>query len=198
MKAKNTLVILIGISIILSFSFLIYLFKAETRTNPLPILGQVPDFQLYDSNGQEFNSSNLKGKVWVADFIFTSCGGICPIMTKNMAQLQRSFQMMNDAHFVSFSVNPDYDSPAGLNGFAKKYNADTRNWHFLTGQRDAITHLTVQGFKMGSIDEPIFHSAKFALVDQGMRIRGYYEGTESSEIAKLFKDMANLMKEKTK
>ena len=179
MKAKNILFILIGISIILSFSFLIFLFRAETQTQPLPILGQVPDFHLYDSNGQEFNSSNLQGKVWVADFIFTSCGGICLIMTKNMAQLQRSFQMMNDAHFVSFSVNPEDDSPAVLSGFAKKYNADTRNWHFLTGDQATIAAFTksIGLVYEGVSDGMIGHNMQTLILSPAGTIHDLYQGS---------------------
>jgi len=94
------------------------------------------------------------------------------------------------------SVNPEYDSPAVLKKYANKYGAVHANWHFLTGAREKIKELAVESFKVGDIKDPIFHSAKFILVDRDNQIRGYYEGTETDEVKVLFKDIALLLKEK--
>lgn len=196
MPFKRFIITLVVISVLLSILFSIYLFRRETEHDQLPVLGEVPEFVLQDSAGGEFKTSDLMGKVWVADFIFTTCGGICPVMTKNMAQLYRSFQMVNGISFVSITVNPEFDTPVVLNEYAKKYGADKTKWHFLSGSRDVISRIAVEGFKLGSIEEPIFHSAKFVLVDRQLRIRGYYEGVDNEEVAKLFKNVAGLMKEK--
>lgn len=196
MLSKKFFIGLVILSILLSMLFSIYLFQKETRRKSLPVLGKVPEFVLQDSDGKDFKAKELKGKVWVADFIFTTCGGICPIMTKNMAQLFRSFKMLNDVSFVSITVNPEFDTPVVFNEYAKKYGADKNKWHFLSGSREAISRITVEGFKLGSIEEPIFHSAQFALVDRHLRIRGYYDGTDNTEVAQLFKDVATLLKER--
>ena len=197
MSSKKVLITLAGISLILSISFYIYLFQRELQTpKHLSFFGMAPDFVLTDSNGDEFSSQKLQGKVWVADFIFTTCGNICPIMTQNMAQLYRSYKLMNDVSWVSISVNPETDTPEVLQNYAKKFDANPKQWHFLTGTRDNITDITVKGFKMGSVDEPVFHSGKFVLVDRHMRVRGYYEGTEDADITKLFKDLAKLLQER--
>ena len=167
-----------------------------TQGKALPVLGQVLDFRLYDTEGKEFGLTQLKGKVWVADFIFTTCGGICPLMSQNMAAIYRALEPQNDIQFVSISVNPTYDSPDVLKDYAKRYQADTNKWHFLTGSAEAIRDLAANGFKIGSVDEPAFHSGYFVLVDQKSQIRGYYDGTKQERLQKLREDMAILLKEK--
>ncbi len=196
MNSKRIFIILVIVSTALFSFFLTYLFKIETKPRVLPIAGEVPDFVLKDSQGEPFTSQQLKGKIWVADFIFTTCGGICPLMTKNMAQLHRSFLGLKNISLVSISVNPEQDTPEALKAYALKFNADTSQWHFLTGTRESIQHIATQGFKLGSVKEPVFHSAQFVLVDKDFKIRGYYEGTVPAQIAQLFKDIAQLMKEK--
>ena len=171
------------------------LFRWEINRQPLPFYGQVQDFHLIDSSGKEFQLKQLRGKVWAAAFIFSTCGDVCPMMTKHMAALHRSYALRNDVAFVSITVNPEYDSPQILNQYAKKYNADANKWHFLTGPREMITELMLNSFKMGSKEEIIFHSTKFALVDRNGYIRGYYDGASPDEINQLFKDIARVLRE---
>ena len=149
-----------------------------------------------DSKGQQFQSGQLMDRVWVADFFFTTCGTICPIMTRNMNSLYGVYKSSPNVEFVSISVNPEQDTPEVLATYAQKYQVSTNNWHFLTGSREDITDLTVNSFKIGSIEEPIFHSANFVLVDRSGRIRGYYDGTVQEEVMKLSKDLKQLIKEK--
>ena len=113
-----------------------------------------------------------------------------------MAALHRSYHLEKDVHFVSFSVNPEQDTPAVLADYAKKFSADTHQWHFLTGTRAALTDIAVHSFKLGSIEEPIFHSADFVLIDRKGQMRGYYDGTDPKNIQLLFKAIAALLKEK--
>lgn len=169
----------------------------ENKSNPLPVLGEVPAFDFVDSHSKDFSSDALKGKVWVADFIFTTCAGPCPIMTENLASLHRSYLLEKDVRLVSVTVNPAYDSPKVLTEYAKKYGADTDSWHFLTGTKVAIQNLAYKGFKIGHEEDPIFHSPKMVLIDRQSRIRGYYTGTEEDEIKRLFKDISRLLKEKS-
>lgn len=164
-------------------------------SEPLPVLGQSSGFQLTDQNGRPFTADHLKGKIWVADLIFTSCGGICPVMSRNMAALQRSYNLEDRVEFVSVSVNPDTDTPEILQQYAARFQANSKKWHFLTGNIEAIQRLAVEGFKLGTVENPVFHSAYFVLIDGEGRIRGYYEGTESAGIRKLFRDLAKLLKE---
>ena len=195
-KNKIQTFLLLGILGFLAFT--VFIFQRTLKVEPLLVYGKVSDFRLYDSAGREFSLKNLQNKIWVVDFVFTTCGGICPTMTKNLAALHRSFAPLENVEMVSISVNPENDTPQVLAKFAKKYNADTNKWHFLTGPREEIKRLAVESFKLGSVEEPIFHSDRFVLVDTLGRIRGYYEGTQQKSLNTVFKDMAKLMKEKNK
>jgi len=196
MKNKHLVLIFVGVAILLSGIFSVYLFARQTQAEPLPVYGEIKDFQLTDSRGEQFQSSQLKNKVWVADFFFTTCSTICPIMTRNMNSLYGVYKSSPDVEFVSISVNPEQDTPDVLGAYARKYQVSTNNWHFLTGDREDITDLTVKSFKIGSIEEPIFHSANFVLVDRSGRIRGYYDGTVREEVLELAGDLKRLIKEK--
>ena len=169
-------------------------FLRDSTAKPIPVLGQVSSFALYDAQGSPFGLKDLRGKIWIADFFFTACSDICPMMSKHMAALNRSFNLVKDIDLVSFSVNPEYDSPKVLSDYAQKYNADTKKWHFLTGSREALTQIAAQSFKLGDMKEPIFHSSYFCLVDRQGRIRGYYDGMKKEGINQLFKDAAILLK----
>lgn len=172
--------------------------KKEEKSPSLPVLGEVPEFVFFDSKAQEFSYEELKGKVWVADFIFTSCSGICPIMTNKMSYLHKNYLLEKDVRMVSISVDPETDSPQVLDDFANKYEADTEKWHFLTGATEKIHKLAVEGFKIGSVEDPVMHSAKFVLVDKNMKIRGYYDGTEDKEVEKLLGDILLILDESEK
>lgn len=193
-RFRILLIIILAVSLFVSYS--VYLFQKEMTVERLPVLGQVQDFRLFDESGKEFTLRDLAGKIWIANFFFTTCGDICPMMTKNMAALHRSFELVGDVTHVSITVNPEYDSSSVLRQYAQKYKANTRKWHFLTGPRAMITELAVGSFKIGSIEEPVFHSSKFALVDGDGRIRGYYDGVQSGEVSELFRDVALLLKER--
>jgi protein SCO1/2 len=112
-----------------------------------------------------------------------------------MAALHRSYVLEDGVRLVSVTVNPEYDSPEILKAYAKKWNADTSRWQFLTGNRGAITDLLVHNFKLGDMEEPIFHSEKFVLADRRGQVRGYYDGTNPEDINKLFKHIAKLLRE---
>ena len=198
MRSKNVLYFFIFTGIVLFSAFTLLFFRQATQSKALPVLGQVADFHLYDTESREFGLTQLKGKVWVADFIFTTCSGICPVMTKNMAALHRSFLLVDGVEMVSITVNPENDSPGVLAAYAKRYHADLKKWHFLTGARAEIQKLAVHSFKIGSVKEPVFHSDRFVLVDRQGRIRGYYEGTEDKRIGGLFKDIVTVTKEEEK
>ena len=193
MKLKLVLVIFIACLVLsLAITFAVFSFIKESPRSNLPVLGHVQDFVLKDSTGREFNSGQLKGKVWIASFFFTTCGDICPLISKNMASLSRTFERVDGITLVSITVNPEQDSPEALALYAKEFKGNKRNWCFLTGSRKAITGIVVESFKVGDIQEPIFHSAFLPLVDSNGFIRGYYDGTKQKEINRLFRDAAHL------
>ena len=147
---------------------------------PLPVLGSVTPFSLISSEGKPFRLDDLGGKVWVADFIFTSCAGPCPLMSQKMARLQRTFRNVPALALVSFSVDPETDTPEVLSRYAGLLGANTDVWHFLTGEYEDIQKLAVEGFHLGSVENPIHHSTYFALVDSRGDIRGYYDSNDSN------------------
>lgn len=183
-------------TILLATAFGVYSFVREMNRPRLPLVGQVSQFSLTDQNNNAFSSLKLRGKVWIADFFFTTCADICPVMSKNMSKLSRTFEMVKGVKLVSISVNPEFDTPKRLKEYAAKYRGGSDNWVFLTGKREDIRDLALNSFKLGKIDEPVFHSAYFSLVDRNGFIRGYYDGREDDEISLLFKDAAGLLKER--
>ncbi len=157
----------------------------------------VPDFSLTDQSGQTVSLNDLKGKVWVADFIFTNCGGTCPVMTEKMRKLMD--ELSADIHMVSFSVDPARDTPKALAAYAAEHGADSDRWLFLTGEKQVMVDICMNGFKLpldeerGTPAEPITHSTRFVLVDKQGEIRGYYAGTEEGEVKRLAADAKRLL-----
>ncbi len=169
--------------------------KEKVNKERLPVLGEVASFGLTNSEGEKVSLEDLRGRVWVANFMFTTCSGICPMMTRNMGMIYKDFQNDDVLRFVSISVNPENDSPEVLKRYAEKNEADPEKWIFLTGSREDIQKLAAGSFKLGDIKEPVFHSSYFSLVDRKGRIRGYYDGTEEKAVQKLILDIARLRKE---
>lgn len=154
----------------------------------LLIYATVPDFTLVERSGKAFSGEELKGKVLVADFIFTRCQGQCPIMTQQMSRLH---ERLKGVQFVSFSVDPEFDSPEVLSRYAESYHADEKRWLFLTGDRGTLDKIAVS-FHMNKTDEPAFHSLNFVLIDRQGRVRGYYDSSNEEALRKLERDARRL------
>lgn len=178
--------------------------RAKAKPAALPVLFTLPDFSLTERSGRPVSLAALKGKVWVANFIFTHCTGPCPLMTQQMAGLQAALASQPDVRLVTISVDPARDTPARLTEYAAQFHADPQRWLFLTGDRQAIYDLSAQGFKLGTIverdevattDHPILHSTKFALVDRQGQIRQYYDGTSEEDMLRLTTDARQLAAE---
>jgi protein SCO1/2 len=160
---------------------------------PLKVLGEVPAFELTNQQGRRFSRSSLDGHVWVADFIFTNCQGPCPRMSSHMRALQNTTDPQ--VRLVSFTVDPDNDTPPVLEAYAKRFGADDNRWALLTGDKATLNMLDQDAFKLGTIGAGMDHSTRFVLVDKKARIRGYYGIAEGDPVAKLAKDAARLEKE---
>lgn len=177
----------------------------------MPVLGTLPEFHLVNEKGNEFGLKNLQGKVWVANFIFTSCAGTCPLLTQRMKRVQEAILDLGaqgqGLQIVSFSVDPERDTPERLAEYAKNYGARPEVWSFVTGPMDQVSPTVVQGFKlaMGKVARgapaaqpsegeifDVVHGEKFVLVDQEGRIRGYYD-SDRQGITKLVRDMKRLL-----
>jgi protein SCO1/2 len=168
---------------------------------PPPVLGELPRFDLIDENGEPITLEDLRGRVWVANFIFTSCAEICPKLSERMAKLQDRLANMGDAvRLVSFSVDPVRDTPTRLAAYAQRFHARPGFWSFVTGPEDALERTIETGFKVamernedsetGFFD--IVHGEHFVLVDQLGRIRGYYRSDEAKEIQRLLNELGYL------
>ncbi len=151
----------------------------------IPILGQVPDFSLTERSEQTVRLGDLRGKVWIADFVFTRCAGPCPVMTQQMAELQKRIGDARDLRLVTITVDPERDTPEVLREYAEFHGASKTNWLFLTGGKKEIYALIREGFKLiaqeASAEEldagsdAILHSTKFVVVDTQGRIRAYHD-----------------------
>ena len=163
----------------------------------LPRLFPVPDAQLVAETGKPVNLGANKGYVTVYDFIFTNCAASCPVMTGTLRKITAKVPKDAPVRFVSISVDPTRDTPQVLRDYATRFRNDPR-WTFLTGQRDEIIHLSVDGFKLAAggtqqtIAEPFLHSSKFAVADKDGYIREYYGATDGDapdHVAATVKDL---------
>lgn len=168
-------------------------------------MAEVPDFSLTERSGSTVTKRSLEGRVWVADFIFTRCQGVCPLLSGRMADLQRAVRSRKDVTLVSFSVDPDHDTPEVLSRYAKAYEADPAGWLFLTGDRESMHRLIGEGFHLAVAEaepgkvpegELITHSDRFVLVDRRGRIRGSYHGTDEDVTKSLLADLDVVVEER--
>lgn len=173
----------------------LWLVMSRPSSGPdLPRLGAAPEFTLVSEQGKTVTRADLAGSVWIADFIFTRCGGSCPILSARMAALAERTAAVPAIRFVSFGVDPEYDTPEILAEYGRKLGADPARWTFLHGERRLIRALIKDGFKLAIEDgvadsvEPILHSTRFVLVDGEGTIRGYYDGMEQPPVDQLEKD----------
>jgi protein SCO1/2 len=172
------------------------------RQRTVSSYGAVPGFQLSNQNGQPFGSAQLAGKIWIADFIYTTCPGPCPMISSRMSELQKPLEK-TDVRLVSFSVDPQKDTPEVLRRYAEKLQAEPARWDFLTGPKSSIYKISHDGFKLAVSDGsdaqgiPV-HSTRMVLVDRHGQIRGYYDATEPEAITKLLADTNHLLREQPK
>jgi protein SCO1/2 len=179
-------------------SALIFSLTACIRhTSSLPVYYDVPAFDLIAQNGQPFHSAVLSGKIWVADFIYTTCPGPCPRMTSQMHEVQNAIGKMPDVKLVSFTVDPARDTPLVLADYAKIHGASSEHWYFLTGPEATLQRLDRDVFKLGNLDTSMQHSTRFVLIDRQSRIRGYYDTSESRSIPGLIDDIYALAREQS-
>lgn len=162
----------------------------------LPVLGTVPAFQFRDQDNKLVTHATFRGSPWVADFIFTQCAGQCPLMTARMAAFQKS--LPQQVKLVSFSLDPEHDTPAVLKHYARTFSADESRWKFLTGDQDALV-AQARGMLLAAIPatagQPIIHDARFVLIDGQARIRGVYNSMDPDALVNLERDADKLVVE---
>jgi protein SCO1 len=172
-----------------------------SRAAELPALGSVGDFSLEDQAGRPVTAATLRGKVWAAAFFFTRCPTVCPRITRRMRELQQAAAKDGvKLELVSFSVDPDNDTPDALTTYAKEFGADLATWRFLTGDLEVVRKTSEQGFKLaldgkatpGAEHFGLFHGSHLVLVDGTGQIRGYYRTSEDEQMAQILRDAARL------
>lgn len=196
------------------------LFACEQKKKRLPVLGPttymvnvvdgeevtdtiyatIPDFEFTDQDGNTFTEDNLEGKYYVADFFFTTCPSICPIMKTQMLRIHEQYKDLESFKIVSHSIDPTHDTVEVLREYADRLGVDTRQWTFLTGEMDSVFKIAQEGYMVSAKTDSLalgglLHSGAFILVDKRKRIRGYYDGTVESDVDQLIADILVLKSE---
>lgn len=170
----------------LALAFLLAGLKSRAARNPrLPVYGQIAVFTLTNQTGAAVSSAELRGRVWVADIIFTRCAGPCLRMSRQMRELQDALPPDSPATLVSLTTDPDFDTPAVLRKYAGRFGADTNRWMFLTGTRKQIASVATGSLKLSAVerkpaeqaspDDLFVHSTIFVIVDKHGQLRGVFE-----------------------
>jgi protein SCO1/2 len=161
----------------------------------------VPNFSLVERSGKKITLADLRGRIWIADFIYTNCADTCPLQTADMAKLQERWMHEGDVELVSFSVDPGRDTPRVLAKYADRFKADPKRWLFLTGEREEIARLVEDGFRLAVApatrgnNEIIIHSPRFVLVDRQGQIHGSYDNRDPKAMQRLKDEVAALLKD---
>lgn len=198
------------------FSFLffcaVWCSSCQVRDAKLPILGErimngpdtlyhtIAPFRFVDQDSTVITNNTFDGKIYVADFFFTTCRTICPIMKTQMLRVYEATHDMPDVALLSHTIDPEYDTVALLHDFARRLGVETAKWHFVTGVQDSIYKIAQTSyFATALVDtaEPdgFIHSGAFLLIDKKRRIRGKYDGTKEEDVDRLISDIKKLRRE---
>ncbi|MCO5238607.1 MAG: SCO family protein [Chitinophagaceae bacterium] len=188
---------------ILFGGFYVFLFATiDSSKSLLPVLNVVQPFSFERQDGQQISEKDVAGKVYAAEFFFTTCDGICPKMNRNMKKVFEQFKNEDDFLILSHTVDPKTDDAARLKTYADSLGADIKTWWFLTGSKDSLYKTARESYILddpnnnaADIDEQFLHTQFFALIDRNGRVRGIYDGLKKDEIEKLITDIKDLLKE---
>jgi protein SCO1 len=193
-------------------SVTVLIFSCKPKTETLPIFGErevngsdtvyhkIANFQFVDQDSAVVTNADFKDKIYVADFFFTSCRTICPIMKTQMLRVYEATKDMPDVLILSHTIDPEYDTVALLHDFAKRLGVESKRWHFVTGVKDSIYKIAQTSYfatAMEDKSEPdgFIHSGAFLLIDKKGRIRGKYDGTKEEDVNRLVGDIKALRNE---
>jgi len=196
-----------GLAVVVVVIFSAFLVSKSGRNRPpLLIYGTVPDFALTNQSGRVVALSDLRGKVWVADIIFTRCPGLCAKMTGQMSQIQAGLPADLPVKLISLTADPDFDNQEVLKRYGERFGATAGRWHFLTGKKIDLYRLATKGLLLvleevkpeqrQSENDLFVHSTLFVVVDKQGRIRASFEGLEPSSRQKILQAIEDLLKEK--
>ncbi|MEJ6589087.1 MAG: SCO family protein [Crocinitomicaceae bacterium] len=178
--------------------------NAEMVDSELRNIGRghyIQDFEFFDQKNQRFQSSSIKDKIWVVEYFFATCKGICPIMNAQMQRVQSAHEKDTNVVILSFTVDPDQDTPEALGLYADEHGAIAGKWFFLTGEKSMLYELARKSFfllkpaeakNQGDAGGDFIHTNNFVLIDRDKQIRGYYDGTNPKEVDALILDVSRL------
>jgi protein SCO1 len=206
MNRINRYQFLVGIVFIAAF------LSACVREKPLPIFGErdydgkdtvyhkIPAFRFVNQDSVPVSNDTFRGKIYVADFFFTKCPTICPIMKTQMLRIYDEFKNDPDVLILSHTIDPEYDNVAVLHDYAERLGVENNQWHFVTGPMDSVYSIAEKGyFTRASVDPTVpggfLHSGAFLLIDKQQRVRGQYDGTKEDQVTRLIEDIKRLKAE---
>ncbi len=209
MSKRNTTIFLISFFIILAAVFMTYFYKV-TREEPkkLPVYGnpghKVGDFSFVNQEGKTVTLKDVNGKIRVVEYFFTTCKGICPKMNENMSKVYEAFRGNDKIMILSHSVDPLKDTVAAMKQYSLRFDADPKQWMFLTGDKKALYDMARNEYLVTAADDTatvdiasdFIHTDRFVLVDDSGRIRGMYKGTDMGSVNQLIGDIKELLKER--
>jgi protein SCO1/2 len=209
MNRKNIIAIVVIIVAFIAFFKFVYMPYANQQENINKIaddlypsehfrepLSRIPDFSFTDQHGRNFSQKDVEGKVYIADFFFTSCDAICPMMSSQLTRVQKAMGTETNYRIVSYSLDPENDSVPVLKSFARKFEANDTVWHLLTGNKQAIYSLGTEGYMQAVVvdsNKVINHAGRLVLVDENRMIRGFYNALDSAEVDLLVNDLSYLL-----
>jgi protein SCO1 len=190
----------------------LFLFSCVTKEEKLPIFGErevvgidtvyhtIAPFSFVDQDSSIITNDTFRDKIYVADFFFTTCRTICPIMKTQMLRVYEATSEMPDVLILSHTIDPEYDTVALLHDFANRLGVESKRWHFVTGVKDTIYKIAQTSYFATAMDdktEPdgFIHSGAFLLIDKKQRIRGKYDGTKEEDVNRLIVDIKRLRRE---
>ena len=199
---KKKLLWLGGFFILLMAAFYFFLFAGtDYYKAKLPLLNYVQNFSFTDQDGKQLTQRNMEGKVYVAEYFFTTCKGICPKMNANMKTIYDQYKSEPDFAIISHTCMPEVDSVPVMKAYAQKMEAG-KNWHFVTGNKDSLYKMARESYLLDNeknnsmnIKDQFIHTQFFAVIDKEGRVRGVYDGLKKDELDKLTRDIKDLLKE---
>jgi protein SCO1 len=209
MQKRKTTIFLLVFFFLLSAAFMTYYYKVD-REHPksLPVLGEgdhrVRQFSFINQEGQTITHEDVKGKIYVVEFFFTTCKGICPKMNENMSKVYQAFRGHKDVQILSHTVDPKKDTVQAMKAYSLRFDADPNQWLFLTGDKKELYDMARYSYLVTASDDTatadiqadFIHTDRFVLVDRTGHIRGQYVGTDKASVNKLIDDIRELLKEK--
>lgn len=203
MSRKKVFYIIFFIVLALGFYFTLVLINPDIGKKKFPPISYVRPFQFTNQDGERFTNENVKGRVYVAEFFFTTCPGICPDMNRNMRLVYEEFKNEPDFLILAHTSDPDTDSVSQLRAFADEMKVNTDKWVFVTGRKDSLYNMARQSYtiddpknNLKSIDDQFLHSQFFALVDRQGNVIKIYDGLKQSEVRLMMKEIRKLLKAK--